>query len=117
LQEDVLHMRAKIAQHQEKELIKQYSSPLLDLEFLIHYLVLYVGEADLARCTHPLNQLKKLVHLKILSPEEYQLLNKAYQYYHALLHQHIICSEQPSKEDDLFLGRIATLCQQLYKKY
>lgn len=117
LQKDVLQMREKIAQHQQKGPLKQYPSTLLDLEFLIQYLVLYVEEGDLAQCTHPLNQLKQLVHLKILEVAEYELLKNAYQYYHALLHQQIICSVQQNTEDEPFQNKVVTLCQLLYKKY
>lgn len=117
LQQDVVEMRAKIAQHQEKESMKQLSNSLLDLEFLIQFLALYAKEPKLAQYTHPLSQLKQLAQIKMLTDEEFQILKRGYQYYHTVMHQEMICSEQRAFEDELVFTRMANLCQYLYKKY
>lgn len=116
LQNEVLEMRAKIEQHQEKEQIKHIPGGLLDLEFLIQYLTLYTREKKLASFTHPLSQLKQLVKLKIIRSKDYLLLKKAYHEGHYLLHQKIIRSEQLD-EKYLLAKEIKKLCDFLYKKY
>jgi glutamate-ammonia-ligase adenylyltransferase len=116
MQDEVREMRTKIDQHQAKDPIKHVHGGLLDLEFLIQYLVLYTREKRLVSFTHPLSQLKQLLKLKVLTREDYLLLNKAYQHCHNLLHRQTICSE--IVEDQFLLSKqIKKLCERLYKKY
>ncbi len=116
LQDEVREMRVKIDQHQQKDPIKHPPGGLLDIEFLIQYLVLFTREKHLASFTHPLSQLKQLLELSMITKEEYLLLKKAYQQYHRLLHQQTICSD--ALNNDLILAKqIKTLCDDLYKKY
>ncbi|RUR09379.1 bifunctional [glutamate--ammonia ligase]-adenylyl-L-tyrosine phosphorylase/[glutamate--ammonia-ligase] adenylyltransferase [Legionella sp. km772] len=116
LRQDVREMRAKIDQHQARDPIKHLPGGLLDLEFLIQYLVLYTREKHLASYTHPLSQLKQLLKLKVVSKNDYWLLYKAYQQCHHLLHRQTICFETGT--DKLLLAQqIKRLCERLYKKY
>lgn len=116
LQNEVRDMRSKIAQHQAIEPIKHLPGGLLDLEFLIQYLVLYTQEECLALFTHPLSQLKQLLKLGVVSKEDYLLLNKAYQQCHHLLHRQTIGAARG--EDKLSLAKqINSLCVRLYEKY
>ncbi len=116
VQKEVLSMRIKIDQHQEKDLIKHMPGGLLDMEFLIQYLMFYTREKRLSSYTHPLSQLKQLIKLNMLTQEEYRLLNKAYQQGHYLLHQQIICAEK--KEKNFILAKkVNILCKRLYRKY
>lgn len=116
LKQDVLEMRSKInLHHSEKENLNSYASRLIDLEFLIQYLVLSARDSDLARLTNPLTQLKKLMQINILSLEGYQLLKNAYQYYHALLHQQLIFSTVNKPPEEAFETKLSALFQELYK--
>ena len=90
LQEDVLTMRAKIAQYQEADPLKHAQGGLLDLEFLVQYLVLKLSQPGFARYTHTLSQIKQLFLAEVLTKEQFILLNKAYRQYHHLLHQKIL---------------------------
>jgi glutamate-ammonia-ligase adenylyltransferase len=85
LQKEILAMRSKIDQHHETNPLKHITGGLLDLEFLVQFLVLNLDDSSLARSTHTLNQLKQLVTAGAISPEQYSILKKAYRHYHHLL--------------------------------
>ncbi|MGL5741548.1 MAG: bifunctional [glutamate--ammonia ligase]-adenylyl-L-tyrosine phosphorylase/[glutamate--ammonia-ligase] adenylyltransferase [Legionella sp.] len=87
LQQDVVSMRSKIEQHQDRNLI---ASALLDLEFLVQFLILKSGEPSLARYTHTLSQLQHLFLSGVFSKEQYVLLKKAYRMHHRLGHQNLL---------------------------
>jgi glutamate-ammonia-ligase adenylyltransferase len=91
LAEDVLQMRTKIDQYHALDPIKHTAGGLLDLEFLVHYLVLKAGLSSLARFTHTLSLLKQLSQAKLLNQEHYLVLKKAYSVYHKALHQQVVC--------------------------
>jgi len=87
LLQEVVEMRAKIARHQETDGgVKNAPGGLLDMEFLIQFLLLHSKDPIFARSTHTLSQIKKLLSLGILNEEHYHLLCKAYATYHDLLH-------------------------------
>jgi glutamate-ammonia-ligase adenylyltransferase len=93
LRKDVLDMRAKIDQYQESEPIKLDKGGLLDLEFLVQYLVLKSGKAEFARYTHTLSQIEHLYRFNSLTLEQYVTLKKAYRLFHRAIHQKILRSE------------------------
>lgn len=88
LQHDVLAMRSKLAQHQDLDSV---ASGLLDLEFLVQFLVLNLANPSLARYTHTLSQLHHLFLAGVLSKNQFTLLKKAYRKHHQLLHQNLLC--------------------------
>lgn len=90
LQKDVLNMRFKMDQHQEPDPVKHARGGLLDLEFLIQFLVLKLGDPRYARYTHTLSQIQHLYLTHVLTKEQFLILKKAYQLYHYLLHQKIL---------------------------
>ncbi|KTD57417.1 bifunctional [glutamate--ammonia ligase]-adenylyl-L-tyrosine phosphorylase/[glutamate--ammonia-ligase] adenylyltransferase [Legionella shakespearei] len=90
LQHDVLSMRAKINQYQEADSIKHEPGGLLDLEFLLQFLVLNQREVSFARYTHTLSQLQQLNLAGVLTKEQFITLKKAYEKYHYLLHQKVL---------------------------
>ena len=90
LQKDVLQMRDKMNQAQETDPIKYDPGGLLDLEFLVQFLMLRVAKPELARYVHTLNQLQQLFLAKALTIEQYSILKKAYGHYHHVLHQNIV---------------------------
>lgn len=113
LQQDVLTMRAKINQHQESDPVKHGAGGLLDLEFLMQFLVLSQGDASLARYTHTLGQMQQLSMAQILTKEQFITLKKAYQYYHHLLHQKILQPEAVNIEE--IQKGVLAVCDAIYK--
>ncbi|MCW8386758.1 bifunctional [glutamate--ammonia ligase]-adenylyl-L-tyrosine phosphorylase/[glutamate--ammonia-ligase] adenylyltransferase [Fluoribacter dumoffii] len=87
LLQEVLAMRTKMEQHQDRNPV---SGGLLDLEFLVQYLILHSGESSLARYTNTLSQLHHLFLAGILNKKQYSFLKKAYKKHHQLLHQSIL---------------------------
>jgi glutamate-ammonia-ligase adenylyltransferase len=113
LRQDVLEMRARIDVHQQQDVLKHTPGGLLDLEFLIQYLVLRFASPHLARFTHTLSQIKQLYNAKVLTKEEYMILKSAYNKYHYSLHQHML-------SDDFMINlavneKVNTLCQKFYR--
>lgn len=90
LQDDVLLMRAKINQQTHIDAIKHAPGGLLDLEFMLQYLILQHGCPQLARMTRPLNQMRQLLLLELITKDDFILFKKAYECYHKLLHEQII---------------------------
>lgn len=90
LQRDVLAMREKINQHQEVNPVKHAPGGLLDLEFLVQFLVLKLRDPALARYTHTLSLIQQLFLARVLDRMQFVTLKKAYQHYHHLLHQQIV---------------------------
>lgn len=112
LRQEVLGMRAKMDLHHKQEVLKHAPGGLLDLEFLIQYLILQQGAPQLARSTHSLSQLKQLHELAVLTDEHYVALKNAYQRYHHWLHLQIVRTEfEPEFE---LHDTIHQLCQKLY---
>jgi glutamate-ammonia-ligase adenylyltransferase len=87
LQQDVLAMRAKMEQHQERNSI---ANDLLDLEFLLQFLILRLGDPSFAGLIHPLNQMHHLFLAGVFSKKQYVLLKKAYKKLHQALHQNLL---------------------------
>lgn len=98
LQNDVLTMRTKIDQHHDATPLKHIAGGLLDLEFLVQFLVLDFGHPAFARYTHTLSQLHHLFVAGVLNKEQFGVLRKAYRKYHHLLHQNLLCSESNNDE-------------------
>ena len=90
LQEDVVNMRSKIVQNQDFGSLNQARSALLDLEFLVQYMVLDLRKPDLARYTHALSQMHHLFLAGVLTKKQFLILKKAYRRYHTALHQNIL---------------------------
>lgn len=114
LQHDVLTMRSKISHHQDSDQLKHNFGGLLDLEFLVQFLVLSSGNPTFARTTHTLSQLKHLFLTGILNNEQFTVLRKAYRQYHHLLHQSLL---RPGETSDAQMQhQVATIYQELLGK-
>lgn len=112
LREEVLAMRNKIEQHQDFELIKNTKGGLLDLEFLVQYLVLQLGEPNFARYSHTLNQIQQLFQAQVLNSDQLKILKKAYKNYHYLLHQTILKPGVVLNQH--LLDQVKAICDRLY---
>ena len=114
LQQEVLAMRAKIDQYQETDPLKHARGGLLDLEFLLQFLVLHLHQPDIARYTHTLNQIKRLFLAQVLTKEQWMILKKAYRHYHYLLHQKILQPKQGNSEE--IQMKVAAICEVVYQR-
>jgi len=114
LQVDVLSMREKISQHQESEPLKHERGGLLDLEFLIQFLILGLGQSEIIGDTHPLNQLDHLLLAKVITKKQHSILSKAYQQYHYFLHQNILNATEKNAELLQLQSQVCEVCDVLY---
>lgn len=116
LKSDVKAMREKIDEYHEKVFLKHAAGGLLDLEFLMQFLILSEGGTPFSRYTHTLSQMNHLEEAGILTKDEALILKGAYKTYHRLLHQHIV---HPGKVQDeakieALQKQVATLCERRY---
>lgn len=110
LQKEVFAMRVKIDQHHVSNPLKHIAGGLLDLEFLVQFLILNLGSPALARSTHTLNQLNYLFTVGVLNKEQFVVLKKAYRHYHHLLHLDLL--RPGSTRDERIQNQVATIYQQ-----
>lgn len=111
LLQDVLTMRSKMEQHQDRDSI---AGGLLDLEFLVQFFMLRLGDPALARYTNTLSQLHHLFLIGLFHKKHYIFLKKAYKKHHQLLHQNLLrpgIVASQSMQDE-----ILSLCQRLYNQ-
>ncbi len=112
LAEDVRAMRVRISKHLELEHIKYVPGGLLDLEFLVQFLVLTHPQQQFVRHTNTLSQLRLLFSANVLSKTQFSRLKRVYNYYHQLLHQHLL---QPCPRDsDSFQAEVVAISQEFY---
>lgn len=90
LSQELQNMRAKMRQVLDTKGIKHVSGGLLDLEFLVQFIVLSSSDAAFSAITNTLRQIEGLHKRGLLEPEHYRILKRAYQQYNALLHHHIL---------------------------
>jgi len=112
LQKEVLSMRAKIEQHQEPDPLKHAKGGLLDLEFLVQFLVLQLGKPNLAKYTHTLSHIQQLFLAQIITEEQFKILRKAYKNYHHLLHLNIL--KPGMKHNELMQSKVLAVCEAIY---
>jgi glutamate-ammonia-ligase adenylyltransferase len=108
LSQEVLEMRAKIIKHNDPQTLKYREGGLLDLEFLVQFLVLAYPSPVFCRCTHTMAFLKHLQAQNILNTEQEETLQMAYRHYHHALHQEIVQGKALAyDEDETLLVRIS----------
>jgi glutamate-ammonia-ligase adenylyltransferase len=90
LAKDVHDMRIKISKHLLQDEIKHGAGGLLDLEFLVQYLILANSHPEFAKTTNTKMQLQKLYEHKVLTKLQLQKLTAAYEHFHSLLHQYLL---------------------------
>lgn len=113
IRDEVLAMRAKINRYSDAEQIKYAPGGLVDLEFLIQFLVLTHPNLNLVKHSNMGCFLRELFQKGVLNKEQFKQLSHAYKYYHALLHQQLL----QSSEDDYSLekAQVLTISQEFYK--
>lgn len=90
LMHDIQNMRLKMIQYIANPGLKHDAGGLVDLEFLIQYLVLSHPQNLWSRVTHPLIQLYHLYQQQIIFQDQFQLLKRAYFSFHQMLHQQFL---------------------------
>lgn len=115
IRDEVLSMRNKIKQHTDGNSIKYREGGLIDLEFLVQFLVLTQPQTDFSRYTNTFGLLQKLQSENIISKEQGSVLIKAYKYYHQLLHRNIL---QPGSHHDVKIhqANVLSVAKQIYEQ-
>lgn len=96
LRDEVLAMRAKIKQHSDSQKIKYAPGGLVDLEFLVQFLLLANPKIAFAKESNTLAFLVQLSTEKVLNRRQFKQLKAAYNAYHQVLHQALL---QPGIQD------------------
>lgn len=90
---EIQNMRAKMGYGARDEASVKYApGGLLDLEFLVQFLLLANPRDGFVDCTNTLSQLKRLYENGVLSRVDFLRLQKAYRCYHVALHQGLLLS-------------------------
>ncbi|MCC5792986.1 MAG: bifunctional [glutamate--ammonia ligase]-adenylyl-L-tyrosine phosphorylase/[glutamate--ammonia-ligase] adenylyltransferase [Legionellaceae bacterium] len=93
LQSSVLAMRDKIGFSEDNKEIKRQHGGLLDIEFLLQYLVLARREPQFARYSNTYSWLRQLYLRNYVSSSQFAYLKEGYQSYHQMLHQQVLSAE------------------------
>ncbi|WP_133127020.1 bifunctional [glutamate--ammonia ligase]-adenylyl-L-tyrosine phosphorylase/[glutamate--ammonia-ligase] adenylyltransferase [Legionella nagasakiensis] len=93
LAKEVKNMREKMNKYTEKDAIKYVPGGLIDLEFLVQFLVLANPAKNRVRRTNTLAQLHDLFHQNVLTQFQFQQLRQAYRRYHEAMHQYLLQSK------------------------
>lgn len=94
LSEAVQIMREKMGYSDDFHDIKFAAGGLVDLEFLIQFLILAHPQPEFARYTNLLAQIRALEAATILSEEQVILFTRAYRHYHQILHYQILLEQR-----------------------
>jgi [glutamine synthetase] adenylyltransferase / [glutamine synthetase]-adenylyl-L-tyrosine phosphorylase len=113
LEQEVRAMRAKMDAHQDPQPMKHARGGLLDLEFLVQFLVLNAQDPAFARLTHTSSHIKRLALIGALSGEQASRLSKAYRCYHHIMRQNTM---HPIDSGILELQKaVSAICDAIYK--
>nr|MBA3536727.1 bifunctional [glutamate--ammonia ligase]-adenylyl-L-tyrosine phosphorylase/[glutamate--ammonia-ligase] adenylyltransferase [Tatlockia sp.] len=100
---EVLTMREKIDRYKDPLQIKYGAGGLLDLEFLVQFLVLAHPRQNFCRYTNTLGLLNILHEEGLLQQEQFIKLKEAYKHYHQLLQQFLL---QPNLAQDDYSSQL-----------
>ncbi|MBX9694324.1 MAG: bifunctional [glutamate--ammonia ligase]-adenylyl-L-tyrosine phosphorylase/[glutamate--ammonia-ligase] adenylyltransferase, partial [Cyanobacteria bacterium] len=95
--QEIQEMRQKMRQHNQEMTIKLAPGGLVDLEFLVQFLILVNPGFHYHRYTHTLQILHQLAKAQVITPEELQTLEQIYRCYHGILHDYVL---EPDKVTD-----------------
>lgn len=95
LQQEVLAMRGKIDRYKDVLQVKYGEGSLLDLEFLLQFLLLANPKPSFSRYTNTLSLLMKLHEEGLLTREQFGKLKEAYKCYFQILQQNLLQPEHP----------------------
>jgi glutamate-ammonia-ligase adenylyltransferase len=111
LRDEVKAMRIKMGKSIVGHPIKYDAGGLVDLEFLVQFLVLAHPEQRFSRLTNTAAQLQRLHHSHVLNDLQFEQLIRAYKHFHHALHQDLLQSSSTlcEKERD----DVLTICRTL----
>ncbi|CEK11333.1 bifunctional [glutamate--ammonia ligase]-adenylyl-L-tyrosine phosphorylase/[glutamate--ammonia-ligase] adenylyltransferase [Legionella hackeliae] len=112
IRDEIIMMREKIYKHVKGEEIKYESGGLIDIEFIVQFLILTNPHLNFYSYTNTLSLLRKLYAEQILTRQQFEKLVKAYKYYHQTLHQNLLNSE--TKSIHVQQQNVLEVCQQIY---
>ena len=107
---DIETMRKKMVKPAGSNALKYNAGGIIDLEFLVQFLVLAYPNQDGVRSTNTQSQLQQLRNNHVISYTQFAQLKRAYRHYHRALHQHVLqlgsieCSNQQA--DVLAISRV-----------
>ena len=107
LQEEVWAMRLKMSQNSPEDTVKYAAGGLLDLEFLVQFLVLLHPNLSLLRTTCTLEHIRHLFAQNVLTRTQYQALKRAYRNYHNVLHQQFLTRTTHAADKNCFVDVLA----------
>ena len=107
-------MRERISKHKVIDVGKAMPGGLLDLEFLVQYLVLASGSARFYGHTHTLAQIKQLARLGILDRQTSDHLQHAYCQFQKALHDATLQEKTVHVSTALCQETVARLMSRLY---
>ncbi len=114
LRNEILTMRERISKHKVIDVGKAMPGGLLDLEFLVQYLVLASGSARFYGHTHTLAQIKQLAKLGILDRQTSDHLQHAYCQFQKALHDATLQEKTVHVSTALCQETVAHLMSRLY---
>ena len=99
IRDDIQAMQRKIDQHLNNDDVKYAPGGLLDLEFLVQFLVLLnpQPQSNYSRYTNTLSLLRQLANSNVIDSSQFQKLKRAYKHYHHILHHNLL---RPGPMDD-----------------
>ncbi|MBA2711759.1 MAG: bifunctional [glutamate--ammonia ligase]-adenylyl-L-tyrosine phosphorylase/[glutamate--ammonia-ligase] adenylyltransferase [Tatlockia sp.] len=98
LQYEVLTMRGKIDRYKDTLQVKYGAGGLLDLEFLVQFLILANPRHSFSRYTNTLSLVVKLCEEGLLEREQFIKLKEAYRCYFQILQEKLLEPELPKYE-------------------
>lgn len=113
IRNEILWMRKKLFISKGLNEIKNNPGGLLDIEFLVQFLLLTQGDAEFKELTNTMLLLKKLNSKKIISTSQYHILKKADEYYHFLLHKQILFSHDEIVDPSI-QSSVLAVCEEIY---
>ena len=113
LRKDVQSMRKKMTKPEGATVIKYDAGGLIDLEFLVQFLVLAYPHQGFVELTNTLCQLRQLKEQNSVSDEQLSSLTDAYLHYHNTLHRQLL---QPGPvSSDAQQADVLSISQVLYQ--
>ncbi|MBA2656004.1 MAG: bifunctional [glutamate--ammonia ligase]-adenylyl-L-tyrosine phosphorylase/[glutamate--ammonia-ligase] adenylyltransferase [Tatlockia sp.] len=113
LRNEILAMRAKINHDHNEPQAKYAAGGLIDLEFLLQFLILANPHESFVFSTNYLILIKKLHNIGILNHQQCIALKSAYLYFCQALYQNLLEPELDLEELPNHLARVILLCQDL----
>lgn len=117
IREEVQAMRLKMTRHLEQ--LSEVKQQLLDLEFLVQFLVLCYPIQSIKRYTNTLSLMQQLSLEKIITAAQFKVLKKAYLHYHHQLHQQVLINNNTltvsAMEKDPEQAKVVAVIHALYE--